>query len=518
MKTYKLKYISVLTIGFLTACVSSCTKDFDKLSVDPEASTQIQPALVFSKAEYDGAKNNLNLLLGTMQYTTSFNDVAGFGSKYVSSQSQQSSAVFSAAYYQEINELALVINAVKGDPAKVNLLAAARIWRAYCFSRMTDLYGDIPYSQSVLGYTEANYKPNYDTQQSIYTDLLKELDESAVSLNAAQATYGSADIIYSGNVTQWKKFAYSLMLRLGMRMTEVDVTLAETWVKKAIAGGVITTDADIAKINYLNAGQDINKNPIALNLYNSDYIKADGTSNTEGGKYQDVFINYLKTNKDPRLGVFSVVYTKESATALPKADTSFALQKGMPATLSSKPADFVTYSEPNLKTVVLLNSAKIIFGTAETNFLLAEAALRGWYAGGTVSALYESGITSAMKQWAIIAPGDGLISDLKISTYINYHKLNVAGTTAVQMGQIYTQFWVAIFPDAQEAFSSYRRTGYPALVPVNYVGNATGGKIFRRMLYPLSEQNLNRTAYDAAIVKQGADDFMTRIWWDKRPL
>lgn len=518
MKTYQLKYISVLALGFLASCITSCTKDFAQLSVDPEASTQIQPALVFSKSEYDGAKNNLNLLLGTMQYTTSFNDVAGFGSKYVSSQSQQSSAVFSAAYYQEINEISLVINAVKEDPSKVNLLAAARIWRAYCFSRITDLHGDIPYSQSVSGYTAANYKPAYDSQQSIYTDLLKELDESATSLNAAQATFGSADIIYSGNVAQWKKFAYSLMLRLGMRMTEADASLAETWVKKAIAGGVITNDADIAKINYLSTGQDINKNPIALNLYNSDYIKADGVSNTEGGKYQDVFINYLKTNKDPRLGVFSIVYTKESATALAKADTSFALQKGMPATLSAKPADFVTYSEPNPKTVVLLNSSKIIFGTAETSFLLTEATLRGWYPGGTVSALYENGIRSAMKQWAIIAPGDGLISDLQINTYINYHKLNTSGTFADQMNQIYTQFWVALFPDAQEAFSSYRRTGYPALIPVNYVGNATGGKIFRRMLYPLSEQNLNRVAYDAAVARQGADDFMTRIWWDKKPL
>ncbi|WP_421943817.1 SusD/RagB family nutrient-binding outer membrane lipoprotein [Pedobacter sp.] len=508
MKKYTNKYKAAICMLWLSATLSSCTKDFQEINTDPEASSNIQPAFVFTKSLYDGAKNNLNLLLGTMQYTTSFNDVAGFGSKYVSSQSQQSAAVFSAAYNQEINELALVISAVRTNPEQVNLLASARIWKAYCYSRISDLYGDIPYSEAVQGFTNSNYKPSYDAQRAIYLDLLKELDEAALSLNPAKATFGTADLIYAGNTVKWKKFAYSLMLRLGMRLTKVDATLAETWVKRAIAGGVITDDADIAKMSYLASGQDINKNPIALNLYNSDYIRADGTSNQEGGKYQDTFITYMKNNKDPRLGILSVVYVNGVA------DTSAAIQKGMPATFNSKPGNFVTYSEPNQKTVLALGGAKLIFTTAETNFLLSEAVLRGWYIGNA-STLYEAGIKAAMKQWAIISPTDGNISDLQINTYIKYHPLNAAGTLDNKLQQIYTEFWLAAFPDAQEAFASYRRTGYPALVPVVYVGNATGGKIFRRMLYPLSEQNLNRASLDAAIARQGADDFLTRIWWDK---
>jgi hypothetical protein len=83
------------------------------------------------------------------------------------------------------------------------------------------------------------------------------------------------------------------------------------------------------------------------------------------------------------------------------------------------------------------------------------------------------------------------------------------------MEQIYTQFWVGVFPNSQEVFASYRRTGYPALIPNNYVGNATGGKIFRRMLYPTTEQNLNRANYNAVIARQGPDEFLTRIWWDR---
>jgi hypothetical protein len=300
------------------------------------------------------------------------------------------------------------------------------------------------------------------------------------------------------------------MLRLGMRMTKVDIAAAQTWVTKAIAGGVITQDADLAKIPYLSTGQLINKNPIANNLWNSDYIAQNGSSNTEGGKYQDVFISYLQATSDPRLPVISVVYNG----GVP--DTSSSIQKGMPATINNvKPANFVTYSEPNPKTVLLLNSPRLVFTAAESYFLMAEAALRGWYSGATAASLYQNGIQAALRQWAIIAGSAGTITTPQINAYVANNALNTAGTMDQQMKQIYTQFWVSLFPDAQEVFANYRRTGYPALVPNNYPNNATGGKIFRRMLYPQTEQNLNATSYAAAVARQGADDLLTKMWWDK---
>ncbi|SHM19995.1 SusD/RagB family nutrient-binding outer membrane lipoprotein [Mucilaginibacter sp. OK098] len=504
----KYTYCLLVMLGIITA--QSCTKNFDTLNVNPNASSKAIPQYIFTKAEYDGTTRMLDLLLGTMQYTTSFNDVAGFGSKYVLSQSQQSAAAFTNAYPNEINELVEVIKAIGTDASQVNLVAEARIWRVYCFSRLTDLYGDIPYSQAGQGYNQAIYKPVYDAQKDIYADLLKELDQAATSLDASKATFGAADLIYGGNTDKWKKFAYSLMLRCAMRMTKVDVTSAQAWATKAIAGGVILNDADIAKVSYVGSGQDINKNPMANDLWNNDYVAQDGVTNTEGGKYQDVFISYLKTNKDPRLGAVSIVYNGGVA------DTTSAIQKGMSSSLNTKPVDFVTYSEPNPKTILLLNSPRLVFTAAESYFLLSEAALRGWYSASTASALYQNGISASMRQWAIIGGSAGAISNLQINTYISYHQLNTAGTFDQQMGQIYTQFWVGIFPDAQEVFASYRRTGYPALVPNNYVGNATGGKIFRRMLYPISEQNLNAASYAAVLARQGSDDFLTRIWWDKQ--
>jgi hypothetical protein len=257
----------------------------------------------------------------------------------------------------------------------------------------------------------------YDPQQAIYADMLKELDEAATAIDPAKANFGAADLIYKGDMIKWKKFSYSLMLRLAMRMTKVDLTTAETWAKKAIAGGVITEDADIAKVTgYVSAGQDINKNPLALGMLNSDYVGANGSSNPEGGKYQDVIINFLKTNKDPRLAVLSVVWVNG------KADTTAAIQKGMSSSLSSKPADFGTYSEPNPNTILQLNSPYMLLTNAETNFLLAEAALRNWYTAASASASYENGISASMRQWGLFGSA-GVISANQIQTYIKYHHL-----------------------------------------------------------------------------------------------
>ena len=278
MQTYIRKYAAGALLALGVISMPSCTKHFDTLNTNPDATSTPVPSLLFTKALYDGmgqgqgtyGSSTCDFLLGTMQYTTSYNDVAGWGSKYIASQIPQSYTAFNAAYPDEINELGIVIKALTGNAADVNLLAVARIWRVYCFSRLTDLYGDIPYSQAGLGYDSSLYQPTYDTQQSIYTNMFSELEGAIQSMDASKATYGSADLIYGGSTIQWTKFAYSLMLRLGMRLTKVDIATAQAWVTKAIAGGVITADADIAKMPYLASGQKINQNPLALDLWSND--------------------------------------------------------------------------------------------------------------------------------------------------------------------------------------------------------------------------------------------------------
>ncbi len=514
MKISIQKYTGILSLVLCIFFMQACDKNFKDINTNPDAVSNPTPEYVFSKALYDGTANCANtetLLYGTMQYTTSYNDVEGFGSKYVAARTDLTMGVFGSSFPAQINEIGIVIKAVKDDPSKINEYAEARIWRAFCFSRLTDLYGDIPYSQAGQGYNQSIFQPAYDAQKDIYPDLLNELDQAATSLDPNNTvTFGSSDLIYGGNTLQWKKFAYSLMLRLGMRLTKVDPASAQTWVTKAIAGGVITSYADIAKLNYLGSGQVINENPVALLMLNDNYIKADGISNTEGGKYQQVFIDSLKMNNDPRLPFISVVYVNGVA------DTSVNIQKGMPSNISgTRPSDFVNYSEPNQNTILRLNCPILLFTAAESDFLLAEAALRNWYTGQPADILYENGIRAAMQQWDLLSGVTGTIAQGRIDSYVAAHALNTGASFDKQLEQIYNQFWVGIFPDAQEVYNNYRRTGYPALVPNNYPGNATGGQIFRRLLYPTSEQTLNRASYDVAVANQGPDDLLTRVWWDK---
>src|SRR5258706_334263 len=236
MSKYIRKYAGTLTAALIALSLPSCDKGYKDLNLNPDAVSKPTPEYVFSLAEYQGGGYNghygssgSNFLMGTMQYTTSYNDVAGFGSKYITSQVNASSAAFSAAFPDEINNLHIVIKAVTGNASRINELAEARIWRVFCFSKLTDLYGDIPYSQASLGYDSSNYKPVYDAQKDIYANMLSELDAAATSLDASKTvSYGASDLIYGGNPAQWKKFAYSLMLRLGMRLTKVDLTSAQT--------------------------------------------------------------------------------------------------------------------------------------------------------------------------------------------------------------------------------------------------------------------------------------------------
>ena len=490
-----------------TLLIQSCDKGFEEMNVNPDASSSAVPEYMFSKALLDALNNSwfaTDALAcgGSMQQFATYKDVPGIGDKYYFQQGTYPYDYFTTGFPGAVNEIATVINAL--DSSEVNELSISRIWRVFIMHRITDLYGDIPYSEAAQGYTTNNFTPSYDAQKDIYADMLNELDEAAQALDASKTTFGAGDYIYEGDVTRWKKFAYSLMLRLGMRMSKIDATSAQTWVQKAIAGGVITDDADIATMKYTD-GTSLNRNPRAAALLSNDYAVADGTSNTEGGKLAQTFINLLKDNNDPRLNVIAIVW-KDG-----KADTSTALQFGMPNGLLLKPDSFVYYSEPNPSTILQYTAPIIVMSAAEVNLYLAEAAVRGWYSGDAATT-FSAAIGASMRNWAEFGTA-GVIAESKITAYQAAHTLT--GTTAQQLEMIGNEYYVSMFLDEQEIHANWRRLGYPALTPVNISGNITGGTIPRRLLYPPSEESVNAASLQEAIDRQGANLMTTRIWWDK---
>ena len=496
-----------------TLAFQSCDKGFEEMNINPDASPEPTPEYVFSKALMDTWANSYfatNVLAcgGSMQHFATFKDVPGIGDKYFFQQGTYPYDYFQTGYITSVNEIAAVVNALDStDATLVNKRSIARIMRAYIMHRITDLYGEIPYSDAVKGYTVNNFTPKYDQQSFIYADILKELEQAATALDATKPTFGAGDYIYNGNVDRWRKLAYSLMLRLGMRLTKVDIAAAQSWVTKAIAGGVITADADIATMKYTGT-TDANKNPVAQAMMGGDYGAANGIDNTEGGKYAKTFIDVLKANNDPRLNVIAIVWNASKFK-----DTSTAVQKGMPNGLLQKPVtEFITFSEPNPAVILPYTAPLIVMSAAETNLLLAEAAVRGWYTGNAATT-FNDAIGASMRNWSLFGAG-GVISSERISTYQAAHPLT--GTTDQQLEMIGNQMWIALFLDEQEVHANWRRTGYPVLTPVNITGNATNGTIPRRLLYPPNEESVNAAALAEAIARQGQNLLTTRVWWDKQ--
>lgn len=514
-------------IAVMILLLSSCDKHFKEMNTNPNAYNEPVISSLFSyniiKTAGSDDDNTLypnDKLSGAfMQYFASLNPYQWTGDKYLA-KTGYSDGLFKAAYNVELKENAQILYLTKGKPDLINEYAIARIWHVYILHRATDMYGDVPYSQAGQGYTGNIYKPKYDKQSAIYPAMLNDLDSAATALDPSKISYGSADFLYNGDPAQWKRFAYSLMLRLAMRLTKVDPASAETWVKKAIAGGVMQSNADIAKLNHTDGTN--------LNFYwdGSELRGGEGvppSAKGQGyGKMGRTFVDYLKKTNDPRLPFYITLWPGNADPSQLPTSTDPSKQKGLPNGYDySSIKNYIPgwtdnmlaeYSEINLNTIASNSAPSIFQSYAEVEFLLAEAALRGW-GPGDVKTHYDNAVTASM-QVETLYPGGAGISPAAISAYLSANPF-VSGSMDQQMQQIHTQFWVSLFMNNIEVYANWRRTGYPTLIPTNYPGNATGGTIPRRLPYPQSEASLNADNYKAAVQAQGPDLFTTRVWWDK---
>ncbi|MEO9003624.1 MAG: SusD/RagB family nutrient-binding outer membrane lipoprotein [Ginsengibacter sp.] len=517
----KRKYIKIIFVIIGSSFIlASCTKKLSELNKDPNSYQKVNTDFLFTSSMLDAVGGDrfswmirFNLMASLQQEAT-YSLLTAPGDKYLS---EGYGSFLWNSYSSCVREIEDVIQNVKDDPNMINKLAIARIWRVYMFHRLTDLFGDIPYFQAGKG-LEGQYQPKYDKQSDIYPDMLKQLEESANSLDASKPTFGSSDLFYGGNVIQWKKFAFSLMLRLGMHLTKVDLTSAETWVKKAIAGGPILEDVDLAKISYFDGSLASNRNPLSAQWLELDYVNPQDPNNIQGCKISKRFIDQLKgnstTTKDPRLNAISVLWVKQPSGLYVK-DTATALQNGMEnAKYNSYPADYETFSEPNPKTVMSYSAPICVMTPAEVNFLLTEAAIRGWYAGNVGDA-YSNGVKAAMKQWSLYG-SEGVISQDKVDYYLTNNPFKLSGSFEEKLDQISTQKWILFYVDQIENFANWRRTNYPVLIHTNYPGNLTGGQIPRRMVVPDSEELYNKDNFIDAKTRQSGDNtLLSRVWWDK---
>lgn len=505
------KIINYLLLSLSFVLTLSCDQGFDELNTSKTGAIALDPAFVLNNAIINSSPTpSLTYEIAIVQQMFSSNGGVLVGGNF--NQTSGNTPNDWVNYYQNVIKYTSdVISKTKSDPTRTNLYNMARIIQANSFIVLTETYGDIPYSEAGAGYTSNIFFPKYDNQQTIYADIINELTEATAALDAS-AKVEASDVLYAGNIAKWKKFGYSLLLRAGMRLGKADPTKAQATVTAAFAGGVILSNADNAIIKH-----DANfSNGIGTTL-----------TGTEAANFHlgQPFVDFLKNSSDPRLAAIAVRYvgaTSGTSQTEAVADRSAANQYGLPVGVTDALANAAGASLPGAGTqfafsqadrtrVVKKTSPMFLVTAGQTNLLLAEAAMVGWIPGGfsTASTYYVAGVTAHMNQMASYDPGSAIAA----SDITNYFAIAANQlTSGKELQQIGEQYWVASFLNGPEAWSNFRRTGFPTLTPNPYSGSEVPGGFINRLSYPPSEILVNNKNVQAAINDQGADVLGTKMW------
>lgn len=502
-------YVSLAFIALLTG-ISSCDKDFEVVNTNPVLATSLDPVYLFSNAQFGSAVFTLHYESEIVQQIATHNTGVLSGGNHNVQYDPNTNATFNSLFTGPVKHLSDVINQTKTNPARSNLYNMARIWKAYVFQILVDTYGDVPYSEAGQAYLQSVNLPKYDPHQEIYNDLLKELEEATKALDASKPIE-QGDLFYKGNIAQWKKLGYSLLLRAGMRYSKVDQNKAKQVVSTAFAGGVMQSVADNAFIAFNST----------FNHPNAGFFQGTERANNYLGK---PFVDYLKNTTDPRLRIIAVKY-QTPANPLATAgteNTNPEEQEGMPygydiGTIATAPGfpgnigSAVKYSQINRRTLGKIDAPEFFVTHAQTQLLLAEATQRGWITGNAVN-FYNAGVKAHMDQMKQYDAS----AEISAGTQDAYLAANPFDPNKA-FEQINTQYWIASFLNGSEAWSNFRRSGFPALTPNPYPGAdpAVKGGFIRRLTYPVRERSVNTTNYNAAVTSIGADNLATRVFWDK---
>lgn len=525
---------SFLHIGLVAALLTGCTDKFDEINSDPVRVTAdlYDPNYLLSKAQFQYANTGYSQLLFQSMWpqilSSTFNYYSN-GDKYVGSSNLISyqNRIWEEDY--QAASFAYEMGNLAQSKGLTNLYSMSVIMKVLIMQHITDCYGDVPYSEALKA-KEGMTQPTYDTQESIYKSMLSELETAINALDASQPT-ATADLFYKGDIAQWRKFGYSLMLRTAMRLTKADPATAQSYAEKAAAGGTFTSIADNAFVRADNTSGNANNTSNAL-LVTDDFREV---------KWSNTLINYLRVNNDPRLTIIGEIpqdglAANNDAALAGNRDSS--VQLGMPngydlrggaTDISNAPgypggtgagADFAAigkYSRPTTAVYRDVNGPNFVLTYAETELLLAEAAVRGWNVGGTAAGHYANGVAAALQSLATFNASVATISASTATLYAATHPLNITSTEAA-LKQINEQYWATtgtLF-NFIETWTNWRRSGYPVLTPVNYTGNFSNGTIPRRIPYHSNENANNPAGYQDAVSRLGADNFTSRMWWDQQ--
>lgn len=411
----------------------------------------------------------------------------------------------------------------KSETQFPEVFALAQVLKISAWHKATDMFGPIPYKEAGKGLITVPY----DSQEEVYKSMFKELSDAIEVLtkyadNGNSKLLPNADAVYAGDVHKWVVYANSLMLRLAMRVYYADAALSKKYALQAVnhSYGVMKTKDDEAKMERGASLEFKNNLDVLINQYNECRM---GSS----------MLAYLGGYQDPRLPKYFNTSTVSQAVTV----GTYGKYSGVPTghDVSSNDA-FRDSSRP----AITSTTPTYWMRASEVYFLLAEAALHGFAVGGTAESLYEKGIEMSFEENGIASSevADYMSSGLKPSAY-SFHLTNPgvnvdvpavteattawSGTDEEKLEKIMIQKWIALYPNGQEAWSEYRRTGYPKLhsVVTNYSNGEVDSEVgIRRMRFPT---NKSTSAEDIAnlesarkLLRGGLDKAGTRLWWDNK--
>lgn len=518
---YFIKNRILIVVALMLTMVFSC-QDLDELNINPNGPSPeaADPYLLMATVLNGAGTSTVDLgygdLAGVMQHTQK----DGWGGSHNAYDWSSSSQGWSG-YYRILGnnqEMYTKSEALGYEFA----MGVGLVMKSYVFGLITDLYGDAPYSEALLG-DDGNIKPKFDRQQDILTGIFADLETANTLLSKSESEYNyinkTQDIIYDGSPSKWRKFANSLALRYFMRLSVKDPGTAQSGIAKIIGDPVkypiITSAADDANMDYIGTS--------SADSWPKNYVFDTGNgTNFRRVKMCATLVDAMKQLNDPRLGQYAarveipieviedsnstdmisggIRYVSRNLVDDYEADFGIPLNTstdfvGMPPAALQTPSAFnmspdlnqasnnphVSWMNAQFTEASGDNLKARLITAAEVNFILAEAALNGWI--GNAENYYNAGIQASFEAWGI---GDAY------DDYMNETGVAYDGTQE----QILNQKWISSWAHAAQSWFDFRRTGLPDLQPGQWVKRDA---LPVRFYFPLDEEFYNEANAKAAI-------------------
>lgn len=460
----------------------SCESDdaYENLNRDPKNPTQVSEDFLFTSAsvslgDFLASPNvNVNIFRFISQYltATTYVDEPNYDLTNRNIPQTQWSELYRDVLLDLDDAKEYINNSDKlTQNEKDARIGQIEVLQVYAWQVLVDTFGNVPYTEALQA--ESITLPAYDDAATIYEDLIARLQSAYTLLSAGQG-FSGADVIFSGDMSQWQKFNNSLQIRLAMRISDVNPSLSQSATEDAASKGYISSNADNALIVYQSSPP--NTNPLWEDLVQSgrsDYVAA------------NTIVDIMNNLDDPRR-----MYYFDQNLGEGVYEGGIYGEQNPYSSSTHVGESFLDPTHPG-----------ILLDFAEVSFHLATASKLGYSVPGDAETHYNNGVTASMNY-------AGITDDTVVSGYLS--QPDVAYDSANSNQLIGTQFWLAMFDNPLEGWSTWRKYDAPTL----NIPGSSGNPVPLRFTYPVNEQNLNESNYNSASQEIGGDTQQTPIFWD----